>query len=66
MELREGDTAKNQNSNAVKFGFLNSPAKFYSATRQGDTKSRISLGRPAGGPYIQIFGRVPLPQFHIA
>ena len=37
-----------------------------STTRQDDTKSQILLGRPAGGPYILIFGRVPLPQFHIA
>ena len=40
--------------------------KLYSATRQDHFKSQTVLGRPAGGPYILIFGHVPLPQFHIA
>ena len=35
-------------------------------SRQDHFKSQIVLGRPAGGPYILIFGHVPLPQFHIA
>ena len=39
--------------------------KLYSATRQYHFKSQNVRGRPAGGPYILIFGQVPLPQFHM-
>ena len=52
----------------VQFCFLNSPAgrlspidKPAKATRQDHLKSRNVRGRPAGGPYILIFGQVPLP-----
>ena len=39
--------------------------KLDSATRQEHLKNQILLGHPAGGPYISIFGQVPLPQFHM-
>ena len=39
--------------------------KLYSATRHNHFKSQNVQGHPAGGPYILIFGQVPLPQFHM-
>ena len=39
--------------------------KLYWATRQYHFKSQNVRGRPAGGPYILIFGQVPLPEFHM-
>ena len=60
MELREGDVAKNKKYTVLPRGGL------VHFDRQDHFKSQNVLGCPAGGPYILIFGHVPLPQFHIA